>query len=898
MPKISLKPAHKSIVEFYAALENFDKLNVKHELAVKTPFQNLLDAAARQFGWTLIPEFAHRKKRVDGAVVDQYNLPRGLWEAKDSADDLQQEIKKKFAAGYPSDNIMFQTPKRAILYQNKQVVVDADLTKPDELIHILERFFDYTAPAIEEWSQAATDFEERIQDYGKALAQLIEKERTTNQRFQTAFWSFYELARQSINPNLSESAIEEMLIQHLLTERIFRTVFRNPDFTRRNVIAAEIEKVIDALTSQSFSREDFLSRFDYFYRALEQAAATVTDFGQKQAFLNTVYERFFQGFSVKTADTHGIVYTPQAIVNFMVKSVEEILKKEFGKSLSSQGVQILDPFVGTGNFIVRVMQEIRRTALEHKFKNELHCNEVMLLPYYIASLNIEHEFYELTKSYQPFEGICLVDTFELAEHAQTGFSFMTAENTARVERQKQSPIFVCIGNPPYNVGQLNENDNNKNRKYKQMDKRVAETYAKDSRATNKNALSNVYVKAIRWAADEIKKTGEGIVAFVTNNSFVEKIAFDGMRKHLSEDFNAIYVLDLQGDIRKDSMRDGIALGEKHTVFGLAAMVGISIAFFVKKKDSAERKIFYHGADFRATRTEKFALIDKAQTVNGIDWWEIAPDAKHNWLTEGMQTEFETFLPIGNKETKSSANNEAAIFREYSRGVETSRDEWVFNFNQNELEKNIEVFIATYNEQLFKWQLKKRDANIMDSFVQYDDKKIKWSRKLKQQIISGVTINFDKKFFKNAIYRPFTKQFLYFSSHLVYLPAIFPKVFPTAESENENSVICVTNHSQIPFVVQITNCIPALDVGGRPTQCFPFYVYSEDGANRRENVTDWALQKFREHYAKQSEPGAIATGLCDGKNPVAIAPGSDRNHASITKRDIFNYVYGILHSNTY
>ena len=308
-------------------------------------------------------------------------------------------------------------------------------------------------------------------------------------------------------------------------------------------------------------------------------AATIEDFGQKQEFLNAVYEKFFQGFSVKVADTHGIVYTPQAIVNFMVRSVEEILRREFGKSLSSRDVHILDPFTGTGNFIVHIMQEIKKTALADKYRTELHCNEVMLLPYYIASMNIEHEFYELTGAYEPFEGICLVDTFELAEAQQ--ISFFTTENTARVERQKRSPIMVVIGNPPYNVGQLNENDNNKNRKYKVMDKRVSETYARDSKATNKNALSDPYVKAIRWASDRIIQNGEGIVAFVTNNSFVDNLAFDGMRQHLEKDFDAIYVLDLGGNVRKNPKLSGTT----HNVFGI--QVGVSVNIFVRKRAGHE-----------------------------------------------------------------------------------------------------------------------------------------------------------------------------------------------------------------------------------------------------------------------------------------------------------------------
>ena len=246
---------------------------------------------------------------------------------------------------------------------------------------------------------------------------------------------FHEKCRQSINPNLSEAAVEEMLIQHLLTERIFRTVFDNQDFIRRNVIANEIEKVIDALTSQSFSRHDFLGQLDPFYVAIERTAATIDDFSQKQGFLNTVYEQFFQGYSVEVADTHGIVYTPQPIVDFMVRSVEEILQTEFNRSLSDSGVHIIDPFVGTGNFIVRTMREIRRTALTEKYTTELHCNEVMLLPYYIASMNIEHEFYEATGRYQPFEGICLVDTFELAEDRQ--LPLFTPENTRRVEENRK-----------------------------------------------------------------------------------------------------------------------------------------------------------------------------------------------------------------------------------------------------------------------------------------------------------------------------------------------------------------------------------------------------------------------------------------------------------------------------
>src|SRR5438105_2191140 len=464
MERLNLKTTHKPVQNYYEALRQFKTIGVVHEGAVRSAFQTLLEHCGRQFGWKLVPEWAIRKNgghpiRADGALVDEYRLTHGYWEAKDTADDLAKEVRKKIAAGYPSNNIIFQAPDRAIVMQNGRVVLDEDISEPDALVQVLKRFFDYVPPEFEDWLEAVEHFSDQVPELGQTLKEIIEREEKTNPRFRAAFDDFFALGRQSINPNLSKEAVEEMLIQHLLTERIFRTVFNNPDFTRRNVIAAEIEKVIDALTSQAFSRDAFLQKLDRFYTAIDKTARTIEDFTQKQEFLNTVYEKFFQGFSVKVADTHGIVYTPVSIVNFMVRSVENILQKEFGTSLSSSNVHILDPFVGTGNFIVHIMQAIKKTALPQKYHNELHCNEVMLLPYYIASMNIEHEFFDLTQSYEPFEGICLVDTFGLAEAKK--ISFCSTENTARVERQKQSPIRVIIGNPPYNANQVDENDNNK-----------------------------------------------------------------------------------------------------------------------------------------------------------------------------------------------------------------------------------------------------------------------------------------------------------------------------------------------------------------------------------------------------------------------------------------------------
>ena len=864
MPTLNLKPTHKPVKTYYAALDRFARLGVTHETAVRAAFQSLLEHCARQCGWTLVPEHAlstRRDKRivVDGALIDDFRLTHGYWEAKDIHDDLPAEVESKFAAGYPRDNILFQTPQRAILWQNGRLVLDADLTDAAQLIETLQTFFGYRPQEYAAWEEAVAQFKERVADIGQGLAELIRQERQSNPAFTAAFAGFLDKCRQSINPNLSEEAVEEMLIQHLLTERLFRTVFNNPDFTRRNVIASEIDSVIDALTSHAFSRDEFLGSLDRFYIAIERTAATISDFSQKQHFLNTVYEQFFQGFSVKVADTHGIVYTPQPIVDFMVKSVAAILEREFGRSLADEGVHIIDPFVGTGNFIVRMMRELPRTALQRKYAGELHCNEVMLLPYYIASMNIEHEYFDATGIYAPFEGICLVDTFDLAEDRQ--LPLFAPENTQRVESQKETPMFVVIGNPPYNVGQVNENDNNKNRKYPTMDKRVAETYAKDSLATNKNKLSDPYVKAFRWAADRIGE--EGVVAFVTNNSFLDSMAFDGVRKHLEQDFTKIYHIDLKGNARTTGER---RRKEGGNVFDDQIRVGVGISLFVRKagEESEKTEIWIHSIDDYLKARDKQQALIRFGEIGALPMRMAVTDATHTWLTEGLHAEFETFTPIGNKEAKATKGDvENVVFHQFSNGVSTNRDAWVYNFGREVLAKNVKTTIDTYNEQVFRWKVKRHQGIDVDDFVLYDDKKIKWSRNLKRRLKSGQFAEFKNTKIRQSLYRPFTNTNLFFDRVFNHEVHRFPFIFPTEHTENQ--VIWLKVGSNWPMFALMANVIlDQLPQGG--SQCFPFYTYDEDGGNRRENVTDWALERFSAHY------------------------GDD----TISKWDIFHYVYGLLH----
>ena len=870
MPTLNIKTTHKPIKTYYAELEAYTHLGEQNEGTVRAAFQNLLQHYCPQAHLTLLCEKSHytpERRRItpDGEVVDAFGLPHGHWEAKDTKDDLHAEADKKFAAGYPSKNIVVQSPTHALLYQHGQLQLDLDITEPRNLVHVLQTFFAYQEENIAAWHTAVAEFKETVPELGEKLAALIETERQNNPHFQAAFAHFYQQCQASINPNLSVAAVEEMLIQHLLTERIFRTVFNNRDFTRRNIIARDIENVIDALTSQTFDRNQFLQSLDPFYVAIEKTASTITDFSQKQGFLNTIYEQFFQGFSIKTADTHGIVYTPQPIVDFMVKSVEHILNEEFGRSLSESGVHIIDPFVGTGNFIVRIMQELDPISLERKYTAdppELQCNEVMLLPYYIASLNIEQQFYTATNQYAPFEGLCLVDTFEVAEARQT--QLFVPANTERVEKQKETPMFVVIGNPPYNAGQVNENDNNKNRKYETMDKRVRETYSQDSKATNKNALADPYVKAIRWGLDRIGD--EGVVAFVTNNSFLEGVAFDGMRKHLADDCDAIYILDLGGNARK-----GLKVSDAN-VFGI--MVGVSINLFVKKQQATgHTRIFYYQTDDMWNKKQKFDFLTQRQHVGTIEWKPLQPDARRTWLTEGLHAEFDTFVPMGSKEAKAVKGTAVdVIFKTYSCGVGTSRDAWAYNFNRTALTENVQGMIDTYNTEVDRWKRREDKGVNLDDFVVSDERSIKWSSSLKQHLKGGQTAEFAETKIRQSLYRPFTKLNLFFDRVLNQRVHVFPSIFPTPETEKENRVICVPSiGGRTDFWCYLANVIPNLTINAIDgNQCFPFYTYDEDGTNRRENITAWALAQFQTHYQDDT----------------------------ISKWDIFHYNYGILHHPDY
>ena len=869
MPTVTIKPTDAALKRYKRALDELEEQGVTHEGGLRSAFGALLrETAKKHRNWTLVEELSEGRVRPDGTLRDQWQLPHGYWEAKDGSDDLDAEIRRKRERGYPFSNILFEDTREAVLYQDERRVLRTDLGDHQGLARLLTQFYSHEMEHFRSFEEAVAHFSGEVPHIAQGIQELIDRARRDNRDYQRAFADFMALCSEALNPNISRAAVEEMLIQHMLTERLISKVFDQENFVRRNVIAAEVEKVIDALMVGQLNRREFLGSLDRFYTAIEGAAERLADFHDKQGFINTVYERFFQGFSVRVADTHGIVYTPQEVVDFMCAATEELLQREFGKRLGDAGVCVIDPCTGTGNFVINLLRRVaqgNRRELERFYRERLFANEVMLMPYYIASLNIEREFYDQSGHYEAFDGLCFVDTLDLAEGKIVplggGFS---EKNNARVERQKAAKINVIIGNPPYNVGQLNENDNNKNRNYRNLEEAVRVTYAADSRSTLRAQLYDAYVKFFRWASNRLGGR-EGIVCLVTNNSFVEGTAFDGMRRELMRDFTRIFHVDLAGNFRKGK-------GEGENVFGNVTSVGVGITFALRSAKHKQPELHYHRVPDDMSAANKRAYLAESVDSNrgvmeAIDWKQLRPDARHTWLRAEHAEEFARFLPLGTKEAKAAKNKTSlaveTVFKVFSNGVKTNRDSVVYDFDRRLMAERVEEFVEEYNAEVDRYRRHDKPTNV-DDFVKYDQ--VEWSSTLKAHLRRGRYAKYSESSIRSSLYRPFTKRSLYFDRTLMDRCLLFPHILPTPETEQENLAICLTAIANTkPFHALITNIIPDLHLTG-DSQCFPLYTYDEDGTNRRENVTDWALATFRERYGD----------------------------AGINKLDIFHYVYGLLH----
>jgi predicted helicase len=758
------------------------------ESVVREAFKDLLKAWGRMHELQFVAEHefitpTKERRYIDGALLHELRVPFGYWEAKDTSDDLDEEIAKKFRRGYPQTNIIFEDSTKAILIQGGQEVMRCDVDDP-ALRRLLELFFAYQRPEIADFRKAITQFKQDLPAVLKALRERIEEAYTTNSIFADAARQFLLHAQKSINPSVTDADVREMLIQHILTEDIFVRVFGNDDFHRDNNVAKALYEL-----ERKFFRGDIKQRtlraLEPYYAAIRSTAALIQSHSEKQGFLKAIYENFYKVYNPKAADRLGVVYTPNEIVRFMVQSADWLCEKHFGKNLIDRNVEILDPATGTGTFIVELLEHFRgRPAkMKYKFLNELHANEVAILPYYVANLNIEATYAAIMGEYAEFPNLCLVDTLDntdaLSTHVGQHFGDLlggiSTENVERIRRQNSRKISVIIGNPPYNANQRNENDNNKNRKYPEIDRRIKATYIKESTA-QKAKNYDMYSRFFRWAADRIDQ--DGIVAFVTNRGFVDKRNFDGFRKLAARDFSDIYVVDLGGDVRDNPKLSGTM----HNVFGI--QIGVAISFLVKRRTATGSHIHYGRRPEFETREDKLAFLHNAVLAKAAPEL-LSPDVYSNWLDIPTSDSSE-LLPLVTKATKGakSRGDDAAIFRLFSLGIATNRDDWVYDKDQATLQKKVAFFINFYEAERKRWKAEGRPANITD-WVRRD---IKWTSELEALLRADKPLKYNSDRLRRASYRPFGTEWAYYDTSMTHRPYQNDKIFPIVGKWANSSLI--------------------------------------------------------------------------------------------------------------
>jgi len=834
----------------------------RNEGAISSAFHKLLNDYCRTKNLFLIPQLELKTKndkiiKPDGTVKDALRLDWGYWESKDKYDDLEKEIEFKTGKGYPTSNILFEDSQKAILIQNGIRIKEASMNDAAVLDELLSMFVEYERPEVRDFREAIEKFKEDIPTVVNTLREMIEHEEKTNKKFKASADNFLTICHESINPAMTMADVREMMIQHILTEEIFLTVFNESQFHRENNIALELDKVVDTFFTGRTKRET-LEKVDTYYKVIKRTATDIYNHQEKQKFLKVVYENFYKAYNAKAADRLGIVYTPNEIVRFMIESTDYLLHTHFNKFMYDEDVDILDPFTGTGTFVTELIDFLPKNKLEHKYKNEIHCNEVAILPYYIANLNIEYTYKQKMGKYEEFTNICFVDTLDNIsfgyKNQQVGFDFgLGVENAERIKKQNDRKISVIISNPPYNANQLNENENNKNREYPVIDKRIKDTYIHYSKA-QKTKVYDMYARAFRWATDRLNKNG--ILAFITNSSFIDSKTFDGFRKIADDEFSDIYIIDLGGNVRTNPKLSGT----KHNVFGIQA--GVAISFMIKKESEQKKaNIYYTRRPEYDTGPDKLDFLSNTQ-FDKLDFTHIIPDENNNWL-DLSDNDFNNLLPLANKQTKISKKkqDENAIFKLFSLGVVTNRDDWVYDYNEKLLSKKVKYLIDNYNHALKDFSMTSKNTEQPHTF----DQSIKWTRAVKNDFLNKKQYVFDNKFIYTCHNRAYTKKYLYFSRDLNEMQYQMPKIFPTTSADN---IVIAINTSNKPFNVLASKHLVDLHYNG-DSQCLPLYYYGENG-DKRVNITDWGLSIFKEHY----------------------------KNLKINKDNIFYYVYSVLHNPNY
>ena len=674
------------------------------------------------------------------------------------------------------------------------------------------------------YKEAMDNFAENLDDIIKTTIAVVEKGIEGNERYAARMGSLLGMCREVISAGMDEDDIRDMLVQHILTYGIFEMVYDVHDFHATNALAKSLELLKETLGIPDRHVD---------YETMELIAESLTDTRERQEFLKRVYETFYAKYDSKTADRDGIVYTPSEVVDFMVESTETLLKERFGKSFSDDGVIMLDPFTGTGTFIVHALERISLDKIKTKYKNDLHANEKYILPYYIASLNIEHAYLEKTGEEAEFEGMCWMDTFESgAKNYEDMLAFLDNDNVRRITRQQSLKINVIIGNPPYSMGQGNANDDNQNLKYEMLDKKIDDTYIKATRQFHDighvGSMYDSYIRAFRWASDRLGDFG--IIAFVTNAGFLRSDTAAGFRACLHEEFAEVWCFDLRGNARTKGEKRKKEAGN---VFGSGSKAPITITILIKDPRSEKHTIHYKDISDCLNREEKLARIKDAKSIRGInDWIERVPDEKHYWLDQpGVAGRlFEKYVPMGSKKGKKGKDKNV-IFKTYSNGVKTNRDVWVYNSSIENLTKNVKCHIDYCNEQDLD------DFKIEPKQGKFDGEIVDKMRRLEHKM------SFDENKTRIATYRPFVERHLYFDKMLNLRQYLIPAMFP--ENDTKNLAIVVPYRFKGNFSAFITDTTPDLHII-EANQVFPLYTYDKDG-KKTDNITQHALQIFRHHY---------------------------------------------------
>lgn len=715
------------------------------------------------------------------------------------------------------------------------------------------------------WEDWANDIAQIAQTHIKLITDILKRPECNKER--NVFNEFAEELRDDLNNAVTNEEVIEMLAQHLITKPVFDALFDEYSFAANNPMALAMQKVLDVLNQHQLASE--AQTLQRFYDSVKLRASGIDNAEGKQKIIVELYDKFFRNAFPRMTERLGIVYTPVEVVDFIIHSVNDILKQEFGQCLGDKGVHIIDPFTGTGTFITRLLQSslIPSDKLAYKYKNEIHANEIVLLAYYIAAINIEAVYHShVIDEYTPFNGICLTDTFQMYEKEDL-IDQVLVQNSARRKRQKGLDIKVIMGNPPYSAGQESANDNNANVKYTNLDERIRITYAEHSKAINKNALYDSYIRAIRWASDRLGD--HGIIGFVTNAGWVEANTADGLRKCLAEEFSSLYIFHLRGNARTSGEQ---RRKEKDNVFGQGTRTPIAISLLVKNHDvsSVGHIRFYDIGDY-LTRQKKLEKISQLKSINGISqingWKIIAPDEHYDWLNQ-RDNSFNDFISMGDKKDKSSIT----IFENYSRGAETGRDAWSYNSSKQGVIKNIENLIGFYNQQRNNYHASQQKISIND-FIDTDTQKISWTSSLKNDLEKNVELKFACELIRNGLYRPFNKQWIYFGGGLTHRVGQIPKIFPNILMENK--LISLTGRgSTKEFSALITDKVPDLEMISKG-QCFPLSVYEEESQKDVLFLSNATQRNIihQNHQSNQPQNLVICISTMAGKSFSALISNS-------------------------